>query len=75
MPSEVTVAEAQRILGMAREQVMALLRDGELVHWHTGTEVMVDADSIRVFQESEQERSRTAMADLSALQNDLGLTD
>ena len=76
MSTEVTVTEAGRMLGMSRDQVEGLLREGELVQRSaTGREVMVDAESVRAFKDSQRERSRTALADLAALQNELGLTD
>ena len=75
MSGEVTATEAGHMLGMSHDQVLALLRDGTLVHRESEAGVMVSTDSIRTFKESERARSRAAMADLAALKNDLGLTD
>lgn len=72
---EVTPTEAAPMLGMSRPQVRKLMDAGLLEHRKVGTHHRIKVDSIRAFKEAERARSRAAMADLAALQNELGLTE
>lgn len=72
--AEVTPTEAAVLLGMSRPQVRKLMDRGLLEFRKVGTHHRVRVSSIRAFLESERPRRREAMADLAALQNELGLT-
>src|SRR3954447_21872396 len=72
--AEVTPTEAAVLLGMSRPQVRKLM-DGDLLEFRkVGTHHRIRVSSIRAFLESERPRRREALADLAALQNELGLT-
>jgi len=72
--AEVTPTEAAVLLGMSRPQVRKLMDRGLLEFRKVGTHHRVRVASIRAFLESERPRRREALADLAALQNELGLT-
>jgi len=72
--ADVTPTEAAVLLGMSRPQVRKLMDSGFLEFRKVGTHHRVRVSSIRAFLESERPRRREAMADLAALQNELGLT-
>lgn len=72
--AEVSPTEAAVLLGMSRPQVRKLMERGLLEFRKVGTHHRVRVSSIRAFLESERPRRREALADLAALQNELGLT-
>jgi excisionase family DNA binding protein len=72
--AEVSPTEAAVLLGMSRPQVRKLMDRGLLEFRKVGTHHRVRISSIRAFLESERPRRREALADLAALQNELGLT-
>ena len=72
---EVSPAAAAPLLGMSRPQVRKLMDQGLLQHRKVGTHHRITVASIQAFKESERARSRAAMAALSDLQNELGLTE
>lgn len=72
--AEVTPTEAAVLLGMSRPQVRKLMDQGLLEFRKVGTHHRVRVSSIRAFLESERPRRRDALADLAAVQNELGLT-
>jgi excisionase family DNA binding protein len=72
--AEISPTEAAVLLGMSRPQVRKLMDSGLLEFRKVGTHHRVRVSSIRAFLESERPRRREAMADLAALQNELGLT-
>lgn len=72
---EVSPAEAAPMLGMSRPQVRKLMDKGLLQHRKVGTHNRITVASIQRFKDAERARSRAAMADLSDLQNELGLTE
>jgi excisionase family DNA binding protein len=72
--AEVTPTEAAVLLGMSRPQVRKLMDLGLLEFRKVGTHHRIRVSSIREFLESERPRRREALADLAALQNELGLT-
>ncbi|WP_239313984.1 MULTISPECIES: helix-turn-helix domain-containing protein [unclassified Frankia] len=73
--AEVTPTEAAVLLGMSRPQVRKLMDRGLLEYRKVGTHHRVRVSSIRAFLETERPRRREALADLAAVQNDLGLTE
>lgn len=72
--AEVSPTEAAVLLGMSRPQVRKLMDRGLLEFRKVGTHHRIRVSSIRHFLESERPRRREALADLAALQNELGLT-
>jgi excisionase family DNA binding protein len=68
---EVTPAEAAKLLGMSRPQVRKLIDEGRLV----GTHHRIPVAAINAFLDVESKRQHAAMAELVALQNELGLTE
>ena len=73
--AEVTPTEAAVLLGMSRPQVRKLMDRGLLEFRKVGTHHRIRVSSLRAFLESERPRRREALADLAALQNELGLTE
>ncbi len=73
--AEVTPTEAGVLLGMSRPQVRKLMDRGLLEFRKVGTHHRIRISSIRAFLESERPRRAEALADLAALQNELGLTE
>jgi excisionase family DNA binding protein len=73
--AEVTPTEAAVLLSMSRPQVRKLMDRGLLEFRKVGTHHHIRISSIRAFLDSERPRRREALADLTALQNELGLTD
>jgi excisionase family DNA binding protein len=72
---EVSPSEAAMMLGMSRPQVRKLLDEGVLSFRLVGTHHRIPAAEVQAFLRAERERRRSAMADLVALQNELGLTE
>lgn len=72
---EVTPAQAAPLLGMSRPQVRKLIDQGLLDARQVGTHHRIKVESIRRFKDIERQRSRVALANLAALQNDLDLTE
>lgn len=73
--AEVTPTEAAVLLGMSRPQVRKLMDQSLLEFRKVGTHHRVRVSSIRAFLEAERPRRREALADLAALQNELGLAE
>jgi excisionase family DNA binding protein len=71
---EVSPTEAAAMLGMSRAQVRKLMDDGKLPFRLVGTHHRIRANAIQTWLEIEDARQEAAMADLMALQNELGLT-
>jgi excisionase family DNA binding protein len=72
--AEVSPTEAAVLLAMSRPQVRKLMDRGLLESREVGTHHRIRVSSIRAFLESQRERRHEAMAELAALQNELGLT-
>lgn len=72
---ELSPTEAAPLLGMSRPQVRKLIDQGLLETRKVGTHHRIKLDSIHRFKEAEKKRSQAAMEELSALQNELGLTE
>ena len=72
---EVTTTQAARMLGMSRPQVVKLLEQGKLPYRLVGTHHRIPVASIKAFLDIESKRMHAAMAELVALQNELGLTE
>jgi len=72
---EVTTTQAAKMLGMSRPQVTKLLEQGELPYRLVGTHHRIPVSAIRAFLDIESKRMHAAMAELVALQNELGLTE
>ena len=72
---EVTTTEAARLLGMSRPQVGKLMDQGRLPYRLVGTHHRIPASAINAFLDIESKRQHAAMAELVALQNELGLTE
>jgi excisionase family DNA binding protein len=73
--AEVAPTEAAVLLGMSRPQVRRLMDRGLLEFRKVGTHHRIRVSSIRAFLESERPRRREAVAELAALQDELGLTE
>ena len=73
--AEVTPTEAAVLLGMSRPQVRKLMDRGLLEFRKVGTHHRIRVSSLRAFLEAERPRRREALAELAALQNELGLTE
>ena len=72
---EVTPTEAAKLLGMSRPQVRKLLDQGKLPYRLVGTHHRIPISAIDAFLDIESKRQHAAMAELVALQNELGLTE
>ncbi|MCL2483293.1 MAG: excisionase family DNA-binding protein [Propionibacteriaceae bacterium] len=72
---EVSPAEAASMMGMSRAQVHKLLDDGVLPFRMVGSHHRIRLDAVNRWLEIEDARQEKAMADLMALQNELGLTE
>lgn len=72
---EATTTEAARMLGMSRPQVVKLMDQGKLPFRLVGTHHRIPVAAIRAFLDIEAKRQHAAMAELVALQNELGLTE
>lgn len=72
--AEVTPTEAAVLLDMSRPQVRKLMDRGLLEFRKVGTHHRIRVSSIRAFLDAERPRRREALADLAALQDELGLT-
>ena len=72
---EVTTTQAARMLGMSRPQVVKLLEQQKLPFRLVGTHHRIPVAAIKAFQDIEAKRMHAAMAELAALQNELGLTE
>lgn len=73
--AEVSPAEAAELLGMSRPQVRKLMDSGQLVFRKVGSHHRVRVASIQSFLDAERLRMAAGMADLSRLQDDLGLLE
>ncbi|MCL2788773.1 MAG: helix-turn-helix domain-containing protein [Micrococcales bacterium] len=72
---EVTTTQAAKMLGMSRPQVGKLLDQGKLPFRLVGTHHRIPVAAIQAFLAIESKRQHAAMAELIALQNELGLTE
>ena len=72
---EVTTTEAAKLLGMSRPQVGKLMNQGGLPYRLVGTHHRIPVAAINAFLDIESKRQHAAMAELVALQNELGLTE
>lgn len=73
--AEVTPTEAAVLLGMSRPQVRKLMDRGLIEFRMVGSHHRIQVSTIRAFLEVERPRRGEALAELAALQNDLGLTE
>jgi excisionase family DNA binding protein len=73
--AEVTPTEAAVLLSMSRPQVRKLMDRGLLEFRKVGTHHRIRVSSVRAFLNAERPRRREALADLAALQGELGLTE
>ena len=72
---EVSPTEAAAMMGMSRTQLHKLLADGTLPYRMVGTHHRIRLDAVNRWLEIEDARQEKAMAELRALQNELGLTE
>jgi len=72
---ELSPTEAAQMMGMSRAQVRKLLDQGSLPFRMVGSHHRIRLDAIHQWLEIEDARQETAMAELIALQNELGLTE
>ena len=72
---EVSPAEAASMMGMSRAQLHKLLDDGVIPFRMVGSHHRIRLDAVNRWLEIEDARQSIAMAELSALQNELGLTE
>jgi excisionase family DNA binding protein len=70
---EVTPTQAAALLGMSRAQVRKLMDDGKLPFRMVGTHHRLRLAAINAWLRIEDARQEAAMAELMALQNELGL--
>lgn len=73
LSAEVGPVEAAVLLAMSRQQVRKLMDRGLLEFRTVGTRQRIGVSSITAFLEAERGRRREAVADLAAVQNELGL--
>ena len=72
---EVSPTEAAAMMGMSRTQLHKLLDDGKLPYRMVGSHHRIRLDVVNRWLEIEDARQEKAMAELMALQNELGLTE
>jgi excisionase family DNA binding protein len=72
---EVTPTRAAELLGVSRPHVRRLMDRGELPFRMVGSHHRLPLDAVEAFRERERARRADALADLSELQNELGLTE
>jgi excisionase family DNA binding protein len=72
---EVSPTDAATMMGMSRAQVRKLMDDGKLPFRMVGSHHRIRVDAIKRWLDIEDARQEAAMADLMALQNELGLTE
>ncbi|MCL2490834.1 MAG: excisionase family DNA-binding protein [Propionibacteriaceae bacterium] len=72
---EVSPAEAAAMMGMSRTQLHKLLDDGTLPFRMVGSHHRIRLDAVNRWLDIEDARQEKAMAELMALQNELGLTE
>ncbi|MDR1432298.1 MAG: helix-turn-helix domain-containing protein [Propionibacteriaceae bacterium] len=73
--NEVSPGDAALMLGMSRAQVRKLMDEGALPFRMVGSHHRIRIGAIRRWLDIEDARQEAAMAELAALQNELGLTD
>jgi excisionase family DNA binding protein len=72
---EVSPTQAASMMGMSRAQVRNLMDEGKLPFRMVGAHHRIRVDAIHRWLDIEDARQEAAMAELIALQNELGLTD
>ena len=72
-PREVSPTDAAAMLGMSRAQVRKLMDDGKLPFRMVGSHHRIRTEAVKAWLEIEDARQEAAMAELMALQNELGL--
>ncbi|MDR0959639.1 MAG: helix-turn-helix domain-containing protein [Propionibacteriaceae bacterium] len=72
---EVSPAEAALMLGMSRPQVRKLMDRGALPYRMVGSHYRIAIEDVRAFLDAERRRRKEALAQFSALENNLGLTE
>ena len=72
---EVSPTEAALMMGMSRAQVRKLMDEGKLPFRMVGSHHRIRLDAVNRWLEIEDARQEAAMAELMALQNELGLTE
>jgi excisionase family DNA binding protein len=72
---EVSPTDAAAILGVSRAQVRKLIDDGKLPSRMVGSHRRIRLAAIEAWLDIEDARQEVAMAELMALQNELGLTE
>jgi excisionase family DNA binding protein len=72
---EVSPTEAATLMGMSRTQVRRLLDEGVLPFRMVGSHHRIRLDAVHRWLEVEDARQEAAVAELMALQNELGLTE
>jgi len=70
---EVSPAEAALLLGMSRPQVRRLMERGLLPFRMVGTHHRIRVAALRAYDQAERKRQEKAMAEFTALENELGL--
>ncbi|MBO0610601.1 excisionase family DNA-binding protein [Myceligenerans salitolerans] len=75
VPEEVTPTRAAELLGVSRPHVRRLMDRGELPFRKVGSHHRLPLAAVEAFRERERARRAEALADLSELQNELGLTE
>jgi excisionase family DNA binding protein len=74
-PREVSPNDAAAMMGVSRAQVRKLIDDGKLPFRMVGSHHRIRMDGIVRWLRIEDVRQAAAMAELMALQNELGLTE
>ena len=72
---EVSPTEAAALMGMSRTQVRKLLDSGSLPFRMVGSHHRIRLDAVHRWLQAEDARQEVAVAELMAVQNELGLTE
>jgi excisionase family DNA binding protein len=72
---EVSPTEAAALLGMSRPQVRKLMDRGLLPYRMVGTHHRIPVSGMKEYVAAQRKRRDAALAELAALQNDLGLVE
>jgi excisionase family DNA binding protein len=75
LPPEMTTFQAAEFLGVSRQFVSKLLRQGKLPFRKVGTHHRIPLDALRRYRDSMFQRSATAARELTQLSQEMGLYD
>jgi len=72
--AEYTPNQVAKILGISRPQVLNLIKQGHLAHRMVGSHRRISVASVTAFQAQRNAAQLEAMAELTRVSNELGLT-